>query len=181
LSDIFLSYGHSDVVTARRFAEGLERAGFSVWWDATLHSGDSFDAAIEAALRGARAVVVLWSAASVQSRWVRAEATLADRLAAYLALGDLTSADAALERSLRLNPAYFWSLKSKAIVAAILGRKEEAVQLVCELRAIEPHITLAHHQSQTAVWMTDKNRAREANEILRVLWSETESVDHAKH
>jgi TIR domain len=80
LPDIFLSYGHNDVVTARRFAEGFGRAGFSVWWDATLHSGDSFDAAIEVALRGAKAVVVLWSPASVQSRWVRAEATLADRL-----------------------------------------------------------------------------------------------------
>ena len=80
MPDVFLSYGHNDVATARRFAEGFERAGVSVWWDATLHSGDSFDAAIEAALRSAKAVVVLWSATSVQSRWVRAEATLADRL-----------------------------------------------------------------------------------------------------
>lgn len=167
MPDIFLSYGHSDVVTARRFAEGLERAGFSVWWDATLHSGDSFDAAIEAALRGARAVVVLWSAASVESRWVRAEATLADRRNTLVPV-----MIESCERPI---------MKSKAIVAAILGRKEEAVQRVRELRAIEPHITLAHHQSQTAVWMTDKNRAREVNEILRALWSETESVDHAKH
>jgi len=84
LADIFLSYGHTDAAIAKRFAAAFERAGLSVWWDATLHSGDSFDAAIEAALRGARAVVVLWSAASVQSRWVRAEATLADRLKTLL-------------------------------------------------------------------------------------------------
>jgi hypothetical protein len=79
LPDIFLSYGRGDVATARRFAECFEREGFSVWWDANLRSGDAFDATIEAALRGAKAVVVLWSATSVQSRWVRAEATLAER------------------------------------------------------------------------------------------------------
>jgi TolB-like protein/Tfp pilus assembly protein PilF len=79
LPDIFLSYGHTDVATARRFAESFEREGFSVWWDASLRSGDAFDATIEAAIRSAKAVVVLWSATSVQSRWVRAEATLADR------------------------------------------------------------------------------------------------------
>jgi TolB-like protein len=79
LPDIFLSYAHGDVVTAKRFAESFAREGFSVWWDARLRSGDAFDATIEAALRSAKAVVVLWSAASVQSRWVRAEATLAER------------------------------------------------------------------------------------------------------
>ena len=79
LPDIFLSYGHGDEATARRFAESFEREGFSVWWDASLRSGDAFDATIESALRSAKAVVVLWSEISVQSRWVRAEATLADR------------------------------------------------------------------------------------------------------
>jgi TolB-like protein len=79
LPDIFLSYGHDDEITARRFAEGLERAGFSVWWDSSIRSGEAFDAAIERALADASAVVVLWSKTSVLSRWVRAEATLAER------------------------------------------------------------------------------------------------------
>ena len=63
----------------RRFAEGFEREGFNVWWDARLHSGEAFDQVIEKALREAKAVVVFWSKRSVESRWVRAEATLADR------------------------------------------------------------------------------------------------------
>ena len=50
-----------------------------MWWDAALRSGETFDEVIERELRGARAVVVLWSPRSVTSRWVRAEATLADR------------------------------------------------------------------------------------------------------
>jgi hypothetical protein len=76
LHDIFLSYGHDDLSTASRFAKGFEREGFTVWWDASLRSGEAFDAAIESALKGAKAVVVLWSRTSVQSRWVRAEATV---------------------------------------------------------------------------------------------------------
>ena len=78
-TDIFLSYARTDRSTARIFAERLVEEGFAVWWDASLHSGETFDEVIERNLREAKAVVVLWSKASVASRWVRAEATLADR------------------------------------------------------------------------------------------------------
>ena len=61
------------------FAQAFADEGFSVWWDASLHSGETFDEVIERNLRDAKAVVVLWSPRSVASRWVRAEATLADR------------------------------------------------------------------------------------------------------
>src|SRR5437764_1635164 len=78
-TDIFLSYARQDRGTARMFAECFMEEGFSVWWDASLHSGETFDEVIEQRLRDAKAVVVLWSPRSVSSRWVRAEATLADR------------------------------------------------------------------------------------------------------
>lgn len=77
--DIFISYAHNDAGTARLFADALAAEGFNVWWDNDLRSGEVFDEKIEAALRAAKAVVVLWSPHSVISRWVRAEATLADR------------------------------------------------------------------------------------------------------
>ncbi|HTY94097.1 MAG TPA: TIR domain-containing protein [Steroidobacteraceae bacterium] len=79
MPDIFLSYARDDQPTTRRFAAALERAGFNVWWDQSLNPGESFDTAIEAQLRAAKAVVVLWSKQSVQSRWVRAEASQAAR------------------------------------------------------------------------------------------------------
>jgi TolB-like protein len=79
MPDVFLSYSREDQATARRFAEALERAGLSVWWDQTLRSGDAYDEVTEQALKSAKAVVVLWSKRSVASRWVRAEATIADR------------------------------------------------------------------------------------------------------
>jgi adenylate cyclase len=79
LPDIFLSYNREDQAAARRFAEAFEAHGFSVWWDVTLRSGEAYDQVTEKALRDAKAVVVLWSKKSVESRWVRAEATLAER------------------------------------------------------------------------------------------------------
>jgi TolB-like protein/tetratricopeptide (TPR) repeat protein len=79
MPDIFLSYCREDQPVARHFAQGLEREGFSVWWDQALSAGEAFDKTTEKALKDARAVVVLWSKASVDSRWVRSEATLADR------------------------------------------------------------------------------------------------------
>ena len=79
MPDIFLSYNRDDALIARRFAEGFERQGFTVWWDATLRSGEAYDEVTERALADAKAVVVLWSAQSVNSRWVRAEATEAAR------------------------------------------------------------------------------------------------------
>ena len=77
--DVFISYSREDRAAARHFAQSLADEGLSVWWDAALHSGETFDEVIERELRAAKAVIVLWSPRSVGSRWVRAEATLADR------------------------------------------------------------------------------------------------------
>jgi len=77
--DIFISYSREERQAARHFAESFAQEGFAVWWDAALRSGETFDEVIERELRAAKAVVVLWSPRSVASRWVRAEATLADR------------------------------------------------------------------------------------------------------
>ena len=79
MADIFLSYNREDQATARQYADAFEAAGLSVWWDVTLRAGETYDVVTETALREARAVVVLWSPRSVLSRWVRAEATIADR------------------------------------------------------------------------------------------------------
>jgi len=79
VADIFLSYNREDQARAKLFAEAFAAQGFDVWWDVGLKAGEAYDQVTEKALREARAVVVLWSRKSVESRWVRAEATLADR------------------------------------------------------------------------------------------------------
>jgi hypothetical protein len=77
--DIFISYCRQDRPAARLFAQAFAEEGMDVWWDAVMHSGETFDEVIERNLRASKAVVVLWSPRSVASRWVRAEATQADR------------------------------------------------------------------------------------------------------
>jgi TIR domain len=77
MTDIFLSYNRDDQAVARQFAEAFEGQGFRVWWDSTLRAGEAYDEVTEAALRQAKAVVVLWSKKSVVSRWVRAALGLA--------------------------------------------------------------------------------------------------------
>lgn len=77
---IFVSYNREDRKVAEHVAAALEALGHEVWWDAGLRVGEAYDEVTEAALRGAAAVVVLWTPRSAASRWVRAEATLAQRL-----------------------------------------------------------------------------------------------------
>ncbi len=79
MPDVFLSYNREDQARAKLFADAFEAQGFKVWWDVGLKTGEAYDEVTENALRSAKAVVVLWSKKSVVSRWVRAEATLADR------------------------------------------------------------------------------------------------------
>ena len=72
---IFLSYSSEDRLRARLFVQALEERGWSVWWDrADIPPGGRFSRVIEEAIRDAKVVVVLWSARSVESDWVRDEA-----------------------------------------------------------------------------------------------------------
>ena len=75
--DVFISYAKGDRSRAAELASILETKGLSVWWDRDITPGRTFDDVIEEALTNARSVVVLWSAESVKSRWVRTEASAA--------------------------------------------------------------------------------------------------------
>jgi tetratricopeptide (TPR) repeat protein len=74
LAGVFLSYDRDDTDKARLFAAALEKSGHSVWWDLHVRGGAQFSKVIEEALAAADVVVVLWSANSVESAWVRDEA-----------------------------------------------------------------------------------------------------------
>ena len=52
----------------------LEKLGYEIWWDARIEGGAAYARSISSALDRADAVIVLWSARSVESDWVRDEA-----------------------------------------------------------------------------------------------------------
>ena len=74
MADIFVSHKKDDFQIADRFVSALRAEGFNVWWDDSLTPKDAWDATIEHQLALASVVVVLWTARSVNSDWVRTEA-----------------------------------------------------------------------------------------------------------
>lgn len=74
MAEVFLSYAREDTGRAKALAAALERAGCSVWWDRNIEGGSEYSVEIDNELKSADAVVVLWSAHSVGSAWVRDEA-----------------------------------------------------------------------------------------------------------
>jgi adenylate cyclase len=75
--DVFISYARPSEEEAGRIAELLREKGFSVWRDDELPAHRAYSDVIEERLKSAKAVVVLWSADSAKSHWVRAEADTA--------------------------------------------------------------------------------------------------------
>ena len=74
MSHVFISYARNDEPLAREVADGLRGAGFEVWRDDELPAHRTYAEVIEERIEGASALVVLWSAESAKSQWVRAEA-----------------------------------------------------------------------------------------------------------
>jgi adenylate cyclase len=74
LAKVFLSYSREDVPAAKQLAECIDAAGHQVWWDHQIEGGSRFTAEIDRELKGADAVVVMWTKSSVESPWVQDEA-----------------------------------------------------------------------------------------------------------
>jgi hypothetical protein len=77
MADIFVSYAHLNKGRVAKIADGLEKAGFNLWWDERIRVGSDFAMEIEKELDNAKCVVVAWSGAARNSLWVRAEASQA--------------------------------------------------------------------------------------------------------
>lgn len=74
MADIFISYASEDRARVRPLAEALQARGFNIWWDRSLAAGQDYTAIIERELKGAKAVIVVWTQSSAMSTFVRDEA-----------------------------------------------------------------------------------------------------------
>ena len=74
MTQIFVSYASEDRARVAPLVRVLEEHGWHVWWDRRLEAGGTYDADIERAVDDSTCILVVWSAHSVGSRWVRAEA-----------------------------------------------------------------------------------------------------------
>jgi hypothetical protein len=74
MADVFISYAKADRPLALKLAAMLEAEGWKTWWDTSLIPGDDFRNEIMTELGRARAVIVIWTDASIKSDWVRSEA-----------------------------------------------------------------------------------------------------------
>ena len=74
MADIFISYAKKDQERVKPLAKALEKKGWTVWWDQIIPTGKDFDEVIEEELSKSRCVIVIWTKASVKSKYVKGEA-----------------------------------------------------------------------------------------------------------
>lgn len=74
--DVFISYKRDERPQVAAIARRLAALKLSVWFDAEMRSGTTFDAEIDKKVRAAKCVLVCWSPGAVASDWVRGEATI---------------------------------------------------------------------------------------------------------
>ena len=122
---VFISYARADEKIAKTIIRLIERAGFDVWWDGLIPSGERFSAKIGEALENSKAVVVLWSASSGGSNWVQDEAAFGrdrqrlvpisiDGSEPPLGFRQLQSVDVSKGRLTGSNPAMYRALQTIA-------------------------------------------------------------------
>jgi len=74
MADVFVSYSREDKARAAQIVSLLEGDGWDVFWDQETRAGTMWPKVLEQELDAARCLIALWTATSIDSRWVRIEA-----------------------------------------------------------------------------------------------------------
>jgi hypothetical protein len=79
MSDVFVSYASQDRNRILPLIRALERTGWSIFWDRSIPAGQTWREVIGAELQTCRAMIVVWTANAISSKWVHEEAEIAKR------------------------------------------------------------------------------------------------------
>lgn len=156
MADVFISYAREDKARAEQVARGLEGMGLDVFWDSEIPPGQTWADYIEGKLSQCKAVIVLWSANSTKSQWVREEARMGrdkgtlipamlDTSQAPFGFGEVQAANLAAWNGQQDHPD--WRRFSEAVRAAI-GRPAPAAAPVSHRP--QPAAGAGWQQSQTS-------------------------------
>ncbi len=74
LANVFISYARRDKARVAQLTAALENEGLSVWWDSELVPGRRYREVIDEQLSQADCILVVWTAAALESDWVQDEA-----------------------------------------------------------------------------------------------------------
>ncbi len=76
MADVFISYKRDERPAVEKIAGKLQDIGLSVWFDASMTAGETFNNEIDREARAAKSILVCWSPTARDSKWVIAEAMI---------------------------------------------------------------------------------------------------------
>jgi hypothetical protein len=81
MSNVFISYAHSDVDEVRPLVRALKELNVAGWFDAAdISAGESIASAVRSAMKRSSALIVLLSPRALHSEWVQFEIGAAEAL-----------------------------------------------------------------------------------------------------
>jgi formylglycine-generating enzyme required for sulfatase activity len=167
MSDIFISYSSEDRDRILPLVNGLEKTGWSVFWDGTIPAGNPWRQFIGTEIKACRSVVVVWTEKSVTSDWVEEEAeegkrrrilipVLVDKVEPPFGFGTIQAANLVAWDGDNSSPTFS---RLVADIAAILRPSPAAVKETEERRRLEAETQ--HEAEEDRLRETERQRSED--------------------
>lgn len=167
MADVFISYARADREIASVFADTFAAQGWSVWWDPEITYGTQFDRVIEKEIHEAKCVVVLWSKRSVESQWVRSEASEANQRGILVPIRIEAGAKEPLEfRKVQTADLAGWDGEGKNPTFQRLARDIEGIigsQVRTDEKRVQPLDALGQHGTASSHLEQARERGHRIN------------------
>ncbi len=75
MQEVFISYAREDKQLVEFLVSNLSNLGLTILWDGMLNTGKDFRSQIDTLIQNSKCQIVLWSSYSINSRFVKDEAT----------------------------------------------------------------------------------------------------------